>query len=59
MVGKAELDAFAIDTSRHCSSANSLHHIFVFARRLSRCFRLSSLLPSSLMYRCLFPLLTV
>ena len=54
MVGKAELDAPAIDTSSPCSSASSLLHIRVFARRPPRCFRLCSLLPSSLMYNCLF-----
>ena len=31
MVGKAELDVPAIDTSSHCSSASSLLHVRVFA----------------------------
>ena len=58
MVGRAELDVPSIDTSSHCSSASSLLHIRVFARRLSQCVRLCSLLPSSLMYSCLFHCLT-
>ena len=48
MVGEAELDAPAIDTSSNCSSASSLQHVWVFARRLSRCFRVCSLCPSFL-----------
>ena len=58
MVSKAELDVPVVDTSSHCASASSLLHNRVVAGRLSRCFRLCSLLPSSLMYNCLILLLT-
>ena len=59
MAGKAELDVPAIDTSSHCSSAISLHHIRGCGGRPSRGFRLRSLLPSSLIYNRLFLYLTV
>ena len=46
----AELDVPAIDTSSHCSSASSQQCVRVFARRLSRCFRQCSLVPTFHMY---------
>ena len=54
MVGEAELDVPATDASGPCP----LHHIRGLAGRPSRYFRLSSLLPSSLMYTCLILRLT-
>ena len=50
MIGKAEVDVPATHTHTipgHCSTAR--HHIRGFAGQRSRCFRLSLLLPSSLM----------
>ena len=58
MAGKAGLDVPTIDTPSHCSSASSLHHFRVCAMRLTRCLRLSSLPPSSVMYNFLSLLLT-